>query len=86
MHTNEVVRSDSRLRRDCLVASPVLGLVESPVRLRDEFIELLAAAHFYATDRHRYVQNGGQLVKLFNIDAMSNFLRYQQRPVQVSGR
>ena len=64
----------------------MLGLVESPVRLRDEFIEPLAAAHLYTTDRHRYMQTCGQLVKLFNLDAMPNLLRYKKRPVQVSGR
>ncbi len=64
----------------------MLGLVESPVRPGDEFIEPLAAAHLRATDRHRYVQTGGQLIELFNLDTMPNLLRYQQRPIQVSGR
>lgn len=64
----------------------MLGLIESPVRLRNEFIESLATVHPYATYRHCYEQTGRQIIEMSNLNTVPNLLRNQQRPVQVCGR
>ena len=66
----------------------MLCFVESPVRPGDEFIEFLVVAYFHATDRHRYVQTGGQLIEMFNLDTLPNLVYGELivKPLQEAGR